>query len=141
MRCIMNQHLKLICSLLSVIGIVAFFSATMAAIELLEDGGMIFLVLANLVFVAANTVLHVKLCAKGKMPSYILPISWVACLLPNYIYSYHITATGFFGSDFVFGVLLLLLNLPILIVSVLTLIFHFLSKAQQKKKSVQNSES
>lgn len=68
-----------------------------------------------------NSALHSQLCAKGRISAAALPAAWALCVIPLYIYSFHIDRfSGFFGRDFTFMVLGFFTLLPIFAVSALT---------------------
>lgn len=76
---------------------------------------------AALAQIFVNSVLHTQLCAKGRIHLAALPASWALCVVPLYIYSFHIDRySGFFGGGFTFQVLGFFTLLPVFAVSLLT---------------------
>lgn len=72
--------------------------------------------------VAVNTILHYSFCRKGAVAPFALPLMWTSCILPLYIYCFHITSevrTLLHGVVF-FTFLGFCTLLPVIVISTLT---------------------
>lgn len=110
--------------------------AHLASLIICDRGGgnIAGLILASLLIQgAANTVLHISFCVRGRVAPFALPLMWAFCVLPLYVYCEHIMPTaGFFGRGFAFVVYGLCVLAPALLISILTCTLFYIVKRFHK---------
>lgn len=70
-----------------------------------------------------NTALHFSLCVSKKIKAATLPVLWGLCVIPLYIYCFHLSnqaVSGIFSNGALFAWLAVFILLPVFIVSLLT---------------------
>lgn len=102
-----------------IFGVLVFTLAVRSARSLF---GFISVCAAAVVF---TCVAHIFFVAPGQAAWWSLPLGWGLCVLPNYIYSYHIAPrAGFFGRSFSFIAVNMLFILPPGVVSLVLALVH-----------------
>lgn len=111
------------------------FVGSLAAMAYRPEAPEALLVLLVLLQILVNTVLHLALVARGKLHIAALPAAWAVCIVPLYIFSYHIASNpGYLGRNFLFVALVVLAWLPVFAASLFTsVISHRRKKAAGKR--------
>ena len=76
--------------------------------------------------IVVTVFLHYFLYMQDYIYWYILPVSWILCVIISWYYSYHISKAGFFGHKFTFVGLLFFVNIPVIAVSGIVAIIYFI---------------
>lgn len=100
-------------------------------------GGLLLIIfLVLLAQVAVNTILHYSFCGKGEVASFALPLMWASCVLPLYVYCFHVTNNFSSPADrkFLFVLLGRGTLLPILVISTLTTAGYYLTRMIEKNR-------
>lgn len=68
-----------------------------------------------------NTLLHLYYCVSGRVPPYVLPLSWATCTVTVVVY-YYLTMpdTGYLGRNFEIAVYMFFYLAPVFVISALT---------------------
>lgn len=84
--------------------------------------------------VAVNTILHYSFCGKGAVAPFALPLMWASCILPLYIYCFHVTNSFSSLADrkFLFTLLGRGTLLPVLVLSTLTAAGYYVRRMIEK---------
>lgn len=93
-----------------------------------RDGTSLYaeMVVALLIQVAANTILHFALCVRGRVAPFTLPLTWATCLFTLYVYCFHIMPAD--DGGWVALVLGPLLLAPTLVISIFTCVIFYIVK-------------
>lgn len=92
-----------------------------------------FIFTALLIQGTANTILHFAFCRSGKVAPFALPLMWVSCILPLYVYCFSaMTSSGFFGPDFIFVAIGLFSLAPALAISIFTCVIFYIAERFRK---------
>ena len=120
-------------TLLVMLAPTALFSLSLFFMDILD----IWLELTTLLFLLACVLLHSCVVAPGKAHWLSFPAGWVACLLPNYISSYHIEKPGFFGHGFAFGILTVLVLAPSFLLSLILAVIRRIRLYRARNKPLE----
>lgn len=112
------------------------FIGSLAALASRPQAPEALLILAVLAQILVNSALHLALVSRRKLHFAVLPAAWALCIVPLYIYSYHIESNpGFLGRNFLFVILGLFMLLPVFAVSLLTSIVSRRRKRAAAKRA------
>lgn len=108
------------------------FAAHIGSVVICDQGsaaivGLLFTAL--LVQAGTNTFLHITFCRSGRVAPFALPLMWISCIFPLYIYCNFLMPRGvFFGRDFAFIVYGLCILAPAIVISLITALISFLTR-------------
>lgn len=92
-----------------------------------------FIFTALLIQGTTKTLLHFTFCRSGMVAPFALPLMWVSCLLPLYIYCFEVmSVTGFGSRVLVFATLGFFALAPAIIISFITALIFFLMQNLRK---------
>lgn len=77
-------------------------------------------VFAIVVLLFVNTLLHLYYCVSGRVPSYVLPLSWATCTVTVVVYYYLFMQNTYLGRNFDIAVYIFFFLVPVFVISALT---------------------
>lgn len=79
-------------------------------------------------------IAHLSLVAPGAVSLWTLPLGYALCLLPNYVFSYHIISGGFMGKGFTFVIFAMYGVLPSGVIATVLAVVQAVKGARMDKK-------
>lgn len=121
-------------SILVALAVPSLFSAIVAFTAHGDWGVEALLAAAVALPVVAVVIAHLSLVAPGAVSLWTLPLGSALCLLPTYVFSYHIIPGGFLGNDFTFFIYAVYGVLPSCAVATVLAIIQAVREKRARKR-------